>query len=477
MGRLLAGQQKPNQKKKTIRQALRQTRRPLRHYILKRKRVATTSLCPTGPVRRRIREKTSLHEAHTEPSPKRWKSGALAKEAACTSDTGALMLDIFGTYTTAGDVASSQQKTVETGAAALADQCVVDDFSALSPWGLIKDHAQSIVGSLETVLLVQDAFLKRYTEPKPIGRGSFGRVYRARRNRSQLCGTDVAVKVSDADRTSKDQYALREVRLLGHIGAHPNVVELLDTACLPGIAVMLVLELFDGCLRRYIQNLKGRPMSSSAVEGIMIHLQRGLAYIHSRGCLHRDLSSANVLLMGDPQSTDAWRAVIADLGHGCISSARDPDHHRHHIDRAVSALPYRAPELILFPSEAYGAKVDVWSLGCIVADSLTSDVAFDPQETPGSRMAGCQEAQYLLRVHAFLKVRPPRMVHVMAHGWPLTPRDQKSFDLLNHQQHRRFLEARARLPPHAREVWDAMLQIKPAARMRSRDFPDAGITG
>ena len=92
----------------------------------------------------------------------------------------------------------------------------------------------------------------------------------------------------------------------------------------------------------------------------MFQLVQGLAYLHSKRILHRDLKSQNILL--DPSTVVA---KIADFGLARTFSL--PSRAYTH---EVVTLWYRAPE-ILMGMETYSCAIDVWSLGCIFAE-LTS---------------------------------------------------------------------------------------------------------
>lgn len=300
----------------------------------------------------------------------------------------------------------------------------------------------------------QGEFLAQYTRPSKIGTGCIGRVYAAKCGGT---GSQVAVRIASRNSDDCDRMQ-REAQLLAHIGTHPNVVELQDAVCVPGVAMMIVLQLFHRTLLEHIRKTFRRAPSSKFVVRLQQQLQRGLAYIHHRGCLHRGLSSATVLLKGDMNSVDAWTAAIADFEQGCVSTGHTVEAWAHHTPCPVTRLPYRAPELIPWRGQPYGAAVDVWSLGCVVADTLVGDVAFEVAVTESSA-----ENQYLKRVFGFLGVKPP--ASVVPH-W-----EESSFVLSSRYESCRFSYAKAGLPEDSRALWLKMLQIDPNLRILSRDFP------
>lgn len=150
-----------------------------------------------------------------------------------------------------------------------------------------------------------------------LGRGGFAVVYRARVRAS---GREVALKVVDksiaceklGDNSRGDGAELacarvaNEVRL--HWGLkHPAVVELFDFFE-DDRFVYLVLELCGGG-DLYRRLRKRGPLREREAAGYMGQLLAGLAYLHERGVMHRDLKLANMLL-----SEDGRRLRIADFG-------------------------------------------------------------------------------------------------------------------------------------------------------------------
>lgn len=84
---------------------------------------------------------------------------------------------------------------------------------------------------------------------------------------------------------------------------------------------------------------------------------KGLKYVHSANVLHRDLKPSNLLL------NSTCDLKICDFG-----LARSVDENQWLTEYVVTRW-YRAPELLLSVSN-YSAAVDVWSVGCIVAELL-----------------------------------------------------------------------------------------------------------
>ena len=118
---------------------------------------------------------------------------------------------------------------------------------------------------------------------------------------------------------------------------------------------------------------KGVP--EDLVRSVMKSCLQGLAYIHDRGVFHRDLKPENLLY-------DAGKVKICDFGLSKDFGQATMPHTNY-----VSTRWYRAPEVI-FRSNSYDDKVDIFALGCIFAEMYTGDPL----------MPGSSEADQLMRM-------------------------------------------------------------------------------
>eukprot|EP00771_Trimastix_marina_P000020 gnl/Trimastix_PCT/1015.p1 GENE.gnl/Trimastix_PCT/1015~~gnl/Trimastix_PCT/1015.p1 ORF type:complete len:1415 (+),score=300.87 gnl/Trimastix_PCT/1015:156-4400(+) len=101
-----------------------------------------------------------------------------------------------------------------------------------------------------------------------------------------------------------------------------------------------------------------------------------LAFLHRLNLIHCDLKPENILI----RSYSRCLVKVIDLGSSCFTTD--------HLSLYVQSRSYRAPEVIL--GLPYGQKIDLWSLGCIMAELHTGRVLFlnDSLQTLLGRIIG-----------------------------------------------------------------------------------------
>ncbi|KAI3450992.1 hypothetical protein Pfo_007657 [Paulownia fortunei] len=199
---------------------------------------------------------------------------------------------------------------------------------------------------------------RKYVPIKPIGRGSYGVVCSSiNRETNERVAikkiTDVFGNRISAIRT------LRELMLLRCI-KHENVVELKDVMMPTNWSgfkeLYMVYELMDTDLHHIIKS--PQPLSNDHCKFFIFQLLRGLKYLHSANVLHRDLKPGNLLVNANCE------LKICDFG-----LARTGSDNGDFMTEYVVTRWYRAPELLL-SCDSYGTSVDIWSVGCILAEIL-----------------------------------------------------------------------------------------------------------
>ncbi|KAF6001627.1 Cell division control protein 2 A [Cyanidiococcus yangmingshanensis] len=202
----------------------------------------------------------------------------------------------------------------------------------------------------------------RYQRLERIGEGTYGVVYRAR---DRQTGQLVALKKIRLEQEEEGvpSTALREIAILRELNQQ-NVVRLLDVV--HGDArLYLVFEYLDQDLKRYMDSLPANTsLRPEQVKSFLYQLINGVAYLHARRILHRDLKPQNLLIDA------AGHLKLADFG-----LARAFGIPVRHMTSEVITLWYRAPEILL-GCRNYAAPVDMWSVGCIFAEMMTRKALF-----------------------------------------------------------------------------------------------------
>ena len=226
---------------------------------------------------------------------------------------------------------------------------------------------------------------ERYEYIKQIGVGAYGVViscYDKKTNKN------VAIKkVGNAFEDLIDaKRIVREIKLLRFF-KHDNIISLIDIQKPPQRTgfedIYIITDLMETDLHRVIYSRQ--ELTDEHIQYFIYQILRGTLYFHSAKVIHRDLKPANIL------ANKNCDLKICDFGldHGklkdddktvqnLIDNPSQPIEYSNSIiyddtkrelnDRNISRW-YRAPEAILSP-ESYDKPVDIWSIGCILAELL-----------------------------------------------------------------------------------------------------------
>ncbi|XP_058841454.1 mitogen-activated protein kinase 12-like isoform X1 [Acipenser ruthenus] len=201
----------------------------------------------------------------------------------------------------------------------------------------------------------------RYTDLKSVGSGAYGAVCSSTDKRT---GSKVAIKKLNRPFQSElfAKRAYRELRLLKHM-KHENVIGLVDVFT-PDVSLdrfqdfYLVMPFMGTDLGRI---MKLERLTEDRIQFLVYQILKGLKYIHSSGIIHRDLKPGNLAVNQDCE------LKILDFG-----LARHADSE---MTGYVVTRWYRAPEVILNWMH-YTQTVDIWSVGCIMAEMLSGKPLF-----------------------------------------------------------------------------------------------------
>lgn len=281
---------------------------------------------------------------------------------------------------------------------------------------------------------------EKYVPIKAIGKGAYGLVCSAENRETR---EKVAIKkISGAFCNDVDAIrTLREINLLRHI-EHDNVIairDILSPATEKFEDVYIVYDCMDTDLHQIIRS--SQPLSDDHFQFFIWQLLRGLKYLHSANIIHRDLKPGNLLLNADCD------LKICDFGLARANTKRVD------MTKYVVTRWYRAPELLL--SCHYTTAIDMWSVGCILAEML--------QRTP--LFQGVHYIQQLENIVRTLghpsKEELSFVTHPKARAFlrnVKVPEDQKKFK-------ERFPKAN----PKAVDLLEKLLQFDPRKRLSAAE--------
>eukprot|EP00936_MAST-01D_sp_MAST-1D-sp1_P000017 g17.t1 len=266
--------------------------------------------------------------------------------------------------------------------------------------------------------------MQHYERRGILGRGAFGIVFEAYNSR---IGAAVAVKrvnLGDARAatggTGAGSSAAREVSVLQELQRHANVIELIDVFEHEG-STHLVFDVMATDLETVLLD-KTVTLHLGHVITYLHMLLSGLQHIHAHRAVHRDIKPNNLLFSADgtlkiadfglarfiPDSSgsgdgeghagagvgEAGAQGKVEQGHAGYGDCYQGAHASVAVmSHQVSTRWYRPPEL-LFGCRSYDGAVDMWAVGCLVAEIL--------MRVPGGLFPGESDLDQLSRVFRVL---------------------------------------------------------------------------
>lgn len=231
------------------------------------------------------------------------------------------------------------------------------------------------------------------------------------------------------------RHALREVSILRHLSMCDNSTVLLDfdATFVEQGEIYLVMAPSEATLLQIIRSRQG--LTNAHLQYFAVQILRGVRYMHAAHIVHRDLKPSNLLVNADCALricdyglARAWSGTssrVAPHHHKASSSLlhhassaqglscqfipkseaaplsalqpRDGHQHPHPGKLRVRTGPapttrlfypgdplsghvatrwYRAPEILLQFREGYGPEMDMWAVGCILAEILLGKPLF-----------------------------------------------------------------------------------------------------
>jgi serine/threonine protein kinase len=244
----------------------------------------------------------------------------------------------------------------------------VGDLSKLSPDQLF-DLVFGKGGQAQKPLL----HLPAYTVDAELGRGGFGAVYKARRNKD---GAAVAIKVMlsriQATEEAVGQFK-REMTVVEKLD-HPNIVRFVESGSHQG-AFYFVMELCDGGSLADAATKNGGKLSVAQIKPWILQALTGLAFAHSNSFVHRDIKPANILINRNI-------ARVADFG--MAKNFQKAGLSGMSITGKYAGTPLFMPHEQITNFKYVKPVSDVWSMGATIYNVLTGQFpyTFDRKRDP-----------------------------------------------------------------------------------------------
>ncbi|XP_035848568.1 mitogen-activated protein kinase 8 isoform X7 [Sander lucioperca] len=203
--------------------------------------------------------------------------------------------------------------------------------------------------------------LKRYQNLRPIGSGAQGIVCSAY---DQILDRNVAIKKLSRpfQNQTHAKRAYRELVLMKCVN-HKNIIGLLNVFTPQKSLeefqdVYLVMELMDANLCQVIQ----MELDHERLSYLLYQTLCGIKHLHAAGIIHRDLKPSNIVVKSDCTLKILDFGLARTAATGLLMTPY------------VVTRYYRAPEVIL--GMGYQANVDIWSVGCILAEMVRHKILF-----------------------------------------------------------------------------------------------------
>ncbi|MCL2347531.1 MAG: serine/threonine protein kinase [Planctomycetaceae bacterium] len=196
-----------------------------------------------------------------------------------------------------------------------------------------------------------------------LGYGGYSHVFLGQsRTTSEL----VAIKVFQASRTDPKEFSkfLREVTLQKSLD-HRNIVRLLTHGYEGNVDYLVFEYMRGGDVRKRLRQEVQLPVLQAI--RIVVDTAGGLACLHQRGMIHRDVKPANILL------DETGNAKLGDMG--LVGFLGDKTKNDPRFGKLVGTADYMAPDQICNPREP-SVQWDIYSLGCTFYQMVTGIVPF-----------------------------------------------------------------------------------------------------
>jgi serine/threonine-protein kinase len=259
--------------------------------------------------------------------------------------------------------------------------------------------------------------LRNYRITEKLGVGGQGTVYKATDTK---LGRPVVIKVIPPELSSKEANLKRferEAKLASSLD-HPNICTIFDLDEVDGVH-FIAMQHVEG--KNVRQLVAGRPLELKTALLIGLQVADALAAAHSRGIIHRDIKSGNVMV------TPSGQVKVLDFGLAKLLDDREATTSGiHRTELTEIGIPYGTATYAA-PEQARGDRVDrradIFSLGVLLYEMLTGTWPFRGKTTIDVRHAVLHDPP---RPIAELRSTPipPRLQQIVDRALEKEPKDR-----------------------------------------------------
>ena len=250
-----------------------------------------------------------------------------------------------------------------------------------------------------------------YAVESLLGRGGMSAVYLAE---DPKLGRKVALKVMSEELAENDAFRtrfVREAQMAANL-EHPSIVPVYDAGDSDGVLYLAMRVIRGTDLRRVIT--EGGPMDPERAITLLRQVASALDAAHRAGLVHRDVKPANVLLS---REGDDEHAYLTDFGLTKHVSSRSG---LTKTGTFMGTIDYVAPEQIR--GNEVDGTTDLYSLGCVLYECLTSEVPFPKDQDVAILFAHLEDDRPKVTDHR--ADLPPEIDEVVAKAMARSPEDR-----------------------------------------------------
>lgn len=235
--------------------------------------------------------------------------------------------------------------------------------------------SQTVVIHQPAERLAASSTKSQWQKGKLIGRGTFGSVYvGTNRETGALCAMKEVDVIPDDPKSAECIKQLeQEIKVLRDL-KHPNIVQYYGSERVDDHFYIYLEYVHPGSVNKYIREHHG-AITEAIVRNFTRHILSGLAYLHGRKTIHRDIKCANLLV-------DASGIVkLADFGMAKHLTGLS-------YELSLKGSPYwMAPEVMMAVIKKdddpdLALAVDIWSLGCTIIEMYNGKPPWSELEGP-----------------------------------------------------------------------------------------------